>query len=172
LKGADGKIPEGKNINDYTFKDYGLKNWKDLRDKLPTLKLDNTITPDNVKELFKNNAGTDQYSAMGFEDYLKRKLILKEKTFTDHTTGNYIKTTENRHQLFAYLHDVLSNPDEVWMNEFVEGSKVQNQMKFVKFYKDNVIASDCQITLDGLEVKNWYYQKVDDEKLRFGLWVK
>ena len=170
LKDADGKSTKNKNINDYTFADYGLKNWKDLRANLKPLKLDTTITPANVKELFRNNAGE---GLMGYEDYLKRKLILKEKNFTKHTSSTeYLNDKDNRPQLFAYLPELFKYPDEVWMNDFTEGNKIQHQFRFVKFYKDDVIVSDCQITLDGLEVRNWYYQKVDDEKLRFGLLIK
>ncbi len=167
LKGADGKIPEGKNINDYTFKDYGLKNWKDLRDKLPPLKLDNTITPDNVKELFKNNAGE---GLMGYEDYLKRKLILKEDVFKAHTSGKYLKTAENRHQLFAYLNDVLNNPDELYSRTYSPTKK--EQIRYIKLYNDEIIVIDTEITNDGLEIKTWYWIKDAEENVRSGLLMK
>ena len=167
LKDANGKATKNKNINDYTFADYGLKNWKDLRDGLGPLKLDKTITPDNVVELFRNNAGK---GLMGYEDYLKRKLILKDTTFTDHISGKYVKPTENRHQLFAHLNDVLNNPDEVWMNEYKEGINAQYQFRYVKFFNNKTLAINCKITIDGLEIKTWHEMKT--EEIRVGLLIK
>jgi hypothetical protein len=166
LKGSDGKIPESKNINSYTFADYGLKNWKDLRDKLAPLKLDNTITPENVKELFKNNAGE---GLMGYEDYLKRKLILKNKVFKTHTSGKYLKTTENRHQLFAHMNDVLNNPDELYLRTYSPTKK--EQLRYVKLYNDEIIVKDTEITSDGLEIKTWYWIKDAEDNVRSGLLI-
>jgi len=166
LKDTEGTTSVGKPINNYSFADYGLKKFSELRATLEGLKLDKTITPDNVKELFVNNAATNDYKAMGFEDYLKRKLILKEDTFKNHTTGKYIKETENRHQLFAHLEDILKNPSEVYMRDVKGG-----QLRYIKFYNDERIAIDTTITTDALEIETWYFNKINED-IRQGLWIK
>ncbi len=167
LKDAEGNNSVGKPINDYSFADYGLKKFSELRATLEGLKLDKTITPDNVKELFVNNAATKDYKAMGFEDYLKRKLILKENIFKNHTTGKYVGSGENRHQLFAHLTDVLNTADEVYLNN----EKGNEQLRYIKVYKNKEIIIDCEITTDAFEIKTWYENKVDDKK-RKGLLIK
>jgi len=166
LKDADGKTSVGKNINDYSFVDYGLKKLKDLRDSLKSLKLDATITPGNVGELFKENAGK---GLMGFEDYLKRKLVLKKETFNTHTVGKHVQDSENRHQLFAHLTDILNDPDEMYMRNYKTGKE---QIRYLKFYKDNVVIIDTEITDDGLEITTWYNLRDKEEKVRSGLLMK
>jgi SPP1 gp7 family putative phage head morphogenesis protein len=168
LKDAKGKKSFGKPINDYTFTDYGLKKWKDI-DGLTALKLDKTITPDNVGELFSDNAGTGSYKAMGFDDYLKRKLIIKENTFAQHTKGKYVTDNELRHQLFPHISDVLTSPDEMYLRNYAKGDK--EQLRYIKFYNDQVLTVDCEVTNDALEIKTWYQQKVDDSKLRTGMLI-
>lgn len=165
LKDANGKTSVNLPINDYTFADYGRKKWKDLRSTLKPLKLDTTITPDNAKELFKENAGK---GLMGFEDYLKRKLIMKKKTFTDHVTGEtYIK--EMRPQLFAHISDILDNPSEVYMRINIQTKS--EQVRYIRFYQDKTIIIDADITNDGLEIQTWYENKLDDN-IRGGLLIK
>jgi len=166
LKDADGKKSVGKNINDYSFANYGLTKLKDLRDSLKSLKLDATITPGNVGELFKENAGK---GLMGFEDYLKRKLVLKKETFNSHTVGKHVQESENRHQLFAHLTDILNDPDEVYMRNYKTGKE---QIRYLKFYKDNVVIIDTEITDDGLEITTWYNLRDKEEKVRSGLLMK
>lgn len=166
LKDMEGNTSVGKPINDYTFADYGLKPFSEVRNSLKPLKLDKTITPGNVGELFKNNAGTEKYKAMGFEDYLKRKLILKETTFTDHTKGKYVGTNENRHQLFAHISGILTNPSEVYMRDIKGG-----QLRYIKFYSDKRMIVDATITNDALEIETWYENKIDEE-IRKGLLIK
>ncbi|MCF8337898.1 MAG: DUF935 family protein [Bacteroidales bacterium] len=166
LEDVESNSSIGKAINDYTFADYGLKKFKDMSG-MQSLKLDKTITPDNVGELFVNNAGTNDYKAMGFADYLKRKTILKEKVFKNHTTGKYVKESENRHQLFGKVGDVLNNPSEVYLRE--EG---EEQIRYIKFFKEKTVVVDTKITNDSLEMITWYEQKVPEEKLRTGLLIK
>lgn len=166
LKDLEGQKSVGKPINNYTFKDYGLKKLKDIQGSLNPIKLDNTITPDNVGELFSDNAGTNNFNAMGFEDYLKRKLIMKESTFKSHTSGKYVKGSENRHQLFPHIADILLNPSEVYMRDVKNG-----QFRYLKFYKDKTVVVDTDITNDGLEIKTWYENKINND-IRKGLLVK
>lgn len=169
LKDAQGKSSGAKPINDYSYADYGLKLRKDTAGLKP-LKLDSTITPANVGELFTNNAGTKDYKAMGFDDYLKRKIIMKEETFTSHTVGKYVKPTENRHQLFAKINEVLNNPNEVYARTFDLTKK--EQLRYIGLFDSDMVVIDTQITNDGLEIKTWYWIKDHEEKIRGGLLIK
>lgn len=169
LKDTDGKTSVGKPINDYTFADYGLKLRKETTGLKP-LKLDRTITPDNVKELFTNNAGTKDYKAMGFTDYLRRKLILKEETFAMHNKGKYVNPTENRHQLFAQLSNILNDPSEVYERYYVRNKK--EQMRFIKMFENETVVIDSEVTDKGFEITTWYYLKDTEEKVRSGIMIK
>lgn len=157
-------LPE--KLNDMTFEKYGLKKLDEMQDLKP-LKLDSSITEENAKELFKKQKKSDY---MGFEDYLGRKMILTEKNFKTHTSGKYVNESENRHQLFPHVKDILKNPDEVWYNQT---KKEAFQSRYIKFYKDEMIIVDCDLKTDqGLEINTWYKGKVKEEFLRKGLKIK
>ncbi|MGV4486317.1 phage portal protein family protein, partial [Ornithobacterium rhinotracheale] len=154
-------------INQMTFDKYGLEKWEDFKDSLNNIKLDKTITPDNAHELFKKVKG-ENYA--GFEDYLGRKLFMKEKTFTTHTKGKYIGENEQRHLLFPHVKEVFINPDEVWLREYKNGIY---QSRYVKFYKDRIMIIDCEFDKHyGLEVKTWYSNKISEKNLRQGILIK
>lgn len=167
LKDLEGKQSVGKAINEYTFKDYGLKPYSELTKGLKELKLDKTITPGNISELFKNNAGNDKREAMGFEDYLKRKMVMTSDVFKKHTKGSYLGDKQVRHQLFPHIGDVLKSPSEVYMRDF----QGRSQFRYIKFYDNTAIAIDVTITNDSFEIENWYLNKIG-EKLRAGLLIK
>lgn len=163
---ADNKgLPE--KLNTMTFDKYGLKKWDDFKDDLKPVKLDSSITSDNKNELFKKEKNKNY---MGFEDYLGRKMTIKEKVFNDHTEGNYLSKGENRHQLFPHVKNALNAPDEVW---YYENKRGKFQSRYIKFYQDQVLVIDCDMNTDqGLEIKTWYPMKVKDEVLRKGLKIK
>lgn len=104
--------PDGKihSIKDLTFDQYQdvngkhfLKPWDDFKDTLKEIILDNTITTENVAELFKEIEGTKY---MGFTDYLGRKMILTKRCLTK-TSEDYVTKFQNRHQFFPHVKDVL-----------------------------------------------------------------
>lgn len=171
---------EGKqlseNINDMTFDKYLdikgkalLKSWDDFKNTLNEIVLDKTITPENVKDLFKKIKGEDY---MGFTDYLGRKLTMNEKTFNKHTKSKYVKDEEVRHQLFPHIKDVLKNPDEVWLNNRENVSEKQ-QLRYVKFYKNEILIIDGELDRKtGLTIKTWYRAKKEDLNLRKGLLIR
>ena len=163
---ADNKgLPE--KLNTMTFDKYGLKKWGAFKDDLKPVKLDSSITSDNKNELFKKEKNKNY---MGFEDYLGRKMTMKEKVFNDHTEGNYLSKGENRHQLFPHVKNALNAPDEVW---YYENKRGKFQSRYIKFYQDQVLVIDCDMNTDqGLEIKTWYPMKVKDEVLRKGLKIK
>lgn len=157
-----------KKLNDMTFDKYDLKNWNSFKSDLNPISIDKSITPDNVKELFKKDKSGD---FMGYKDYYGRKMVLSQKTFDFHTKGKYTKPSENRHQLFPHIKEVLNNPDEVWYNtqDKLEG---KFQSRYLKFYNDMILVIDCEMTNKGLDIKTWYEAKKEDLNLRKGLLVR
>lgn len=157
-----------KKIIDMTFDKYDLKPYDEFKTGLNPIKLDKTITEDNVKELFKTNGKTKgNKNFMGFEDYFKRKMIIIEDVFKRHTTGHYIN--EKRHQLFPHIKDILNKPDEVWLSR--ENNKNHQTLKYVKYYKDKTIVVLCEMNNTSLEIKTWFEMK-EEKSTRSGLLIK
>ena len=153
----------GETINSMTYKKYGLQSFTDIKKNYPPLKLDQTITKDNVKDLFQKIPGEDY---MGFTDHLGRKPILKEKVFTDHTTDPvYLK--EQRHQLFPHVKDVLEQPDEVYLFDYKKDSF---QSRYIKFYGDKALVVETKLGGKNLEIASWFEMK-KDEAARYGLLI-
>lgn len=157
-------LPE--KINQMTFDKYLgfdgnriLKDWNDIKGTIEPIKLDKTITGDNIKELFKPLENSKK--KMGFEDYLGRKIIMHKKTFGRHTTGIYLSNEEQRHLLFPHIEDILKNPSEVWLSTH---DKKGFQTNYIKHYGDmSVLVST---TLDeenmGVQIETWF--KIDYDK--------
>lgn len=160
-------LPE--KLNTMTFDKYGLKPHSSFKNTLNTLTVDNSINGNNVNELFKKVKNKDH---MGFKDYLGRKMILKESVFKKHTKGKYLNKQEQRDKLFPHLKGIINNPDEVWYNN-PDKLESQFQSRYIKFYKDKVIAIDCKLdNKQGLEIKSWYPIKKEDLLYRKGLLVR
>lgn len=156
-------------LNKMTFDKYGLPKWESFKDDLKPMKLDKSITGENIKELFKKVTGTKY---MGFEDYLGRKMTLLEDVFKEHTSGKYLKATENRHQIFPHIKEILKNPDEVWHYEKKDGSK-SFKTRYIKFYNDTAVVIECDLKENqGLEILTWYPIKTDEKLIRKGLKIK
>ncbi|WP_074723447.1 PBECR2 nuclease fold domain-containing protein [Flavobacterium frigoris] len=156
-----------KKVNEMTFDKYDLKPWDSFKSNLNKLSIDKTITGDNAKELFKT---VNDEKFMRFKDYYGRKMIVTQKNFDFHTKGKYLKESEQRHQLFPHIKDILNNPDEVWYNEPDLGGKFQS--RYMKFYNDTIIVIDCEMAKDGLVIKTWYRAKKEDLNLRKGLLLR
>ncbi len=157
-----------KKLNDMTLDKYDLKKWDSFKFDLNPISLDESITADNVKELFKKDKSG---AFMGFKDYYGRKMVLTEKNFDFHTKGKYVKPIENRHQIFPHIKEILNSPDEVWYNnpDKLEG---KFQSRYIKFYQDTMVIVDCKLNNNGLEVLTWYQAKKEDLNLRKGLLVR
>lgn len=162
IKGLPNKL------NEMTFDKYDLKKWQSFKQDLSPIKLDTSITPDNVKELFKKDKLGD---FMAFKDYYGRQLGITEKNFDFHTKGKYVKPNENRHQLFPHIKEVLNNPDEVWYNtkDKLDG---KFQSRYLKFYNDMILVIDCEMSAKGQVIKTWYEAKKEDLNLRKGLLIR
>ncbi|HEX8575340.1 MAG TPA: phage minor head protein [Flavobacterium sp.] len=159
-------LPE--KLNNMTFDKYDLSKWETFKSGLNKIELDETITPDNVKELFKKEKDTNY---MGFKDYYGRKMILNETNFNKHITGKYLNKQENRHQMFPHIKAVLNSPDEVWYNT-QDKQEGKFQSRYIKFYNDMMFIIDCEMKADGLQIKTWYQAKKEDLNLRKGLLIR
>lgn len=150
-------------INKMTYDKYGLPKSNDLRAGKKDLKLDETITKGNVKELFKKEKGTDH---MGFTDYLGRKMILPEKNFESNAI-----VRGQKHQVFPHIKDILDSPDEVWMHE---KTKSNFKSRYIKYYGDRAVLIDVQLneTMEGLEITGWRNLAADESKERLGIKIR
>lgn len=145
-------------INKLSFKNYKLQAYDSIKQDYPSVSLDETITRKNVQELFKAEKGK-QY--MGFTDYADRRMILKKTVFDDQVSK------DNRHQLFAKLQDVLSEPDEVYYSSYGKG---KFETRYVKYYNDTALVVPVTLGKTNVEVNAWYNMK-DEAATRKGYLV-
>lgn len=142
----------GNKINNLTYKSFKQNDYSKLKSDRTDLKLDKSITPNNVKDLFKKDKSGN---FMPFKDYLNRRMILKESTFKSHTKGKYINNDELRHQLFPHVKDVLNKPDEVYMRS----NHDKPQFRYIKMYKDRMLVIETNVNDSNVEIKTWYSAK-------------
>ena len=161
-----------KNLNTMRFDDvYKLESWTAFKQRLKAIKMDDTITKDNAKELFKKTGKQGKQDFMGFTDYLKRKIILKKRVFNKHTKGKYLNKSEQRHRIFPHLKGILNNPDEVWLHTHNNTNKTF-QARYLKFYKDQVIIINTAVGTNNMEVLTWFTIKTKETEIRKGLLIK
>jgi SPP1 gp7 family putative phage head morphogenesis protein len=161
-----------KSLNTMDFdKVYDLESWTAFKQRLNALKMDESITANNVKELFKKSGKQGKSDVMTFTDYLKRQLVMKKQVFDKHTTGRYLNKSEQRHRIFPHLAGILKSPDEVWLHTHGQ-STGKFQVRYVKFYKDRVIVIDTALGANNLEVLTWYTMKTKEADIRKGLLIK
>jgi len=160
-----GDVPY-KKMEKFNYKNaYGLKDWSSFKENLKPLQLDKSITVKNVTELFLKETLRNR-TVMPFRDYLKRSIILPEENFNKHIKGKYLK--QNRHQIFPKIKNILNNPDEVWL---IKTNRKNAQMRYVKFYKDDVIIIESIVGDLSFEIKTWYKMQVSEEKIRNGILI-
>lgn len=150
-------LPE--KLNQMTFNKYGLKKWEEFKDTLKPIKLDTSITENNIDELFKPLENSKK--KMGFTDYLGRKMILDKGVFGKHTKGKYISNEEQRHLLFPHIKDILHNPDEVWLSTH---DKKGFQTNYIKHYQDMsiLISTTLSSEMKNIQIETWF--KIDYNK--------
>ncbi|HRO76511.1 MAG TPA: PBECR2 nuclease fold domain-containing protein [Crocinitomicaceae bacterium] len=158
-------------MNNSTFKDWNLKEIKDMTN-VSQLVLDKTITPENIKELFKGVKDKNGNEYMPFKDYLNRNLVLTRKNFEYHTSKKYLGDNELRHELFAHVKDILNNPDELWITKSESGLRYR-YVKFFNYNNENTaILVDTEIKDFGTQITSWHFLKVEETQKRKGLLVK
>lgn len=98
------------------------------------------------------------------KDYLGRQVVMPEKVFKRHIKGHYANEIERRPQLLGCIEEVLSSPDEVWLNDYTKEDDFRN-LCFIKFYKEKVINVVCEIT-DNLEynIATWFEIRQNPKK--------
>ena len=85
------------------------------------------------------------------KDYMGREVAMDEKVFERHTTKGYAKA---RVPLLGCIGDVLSSPDEVWLNDYTDEFK---NLNFIKFYEGKVINVICEVTEDlEYRITTWF----------------
>lgn len=155
-----------KDIAGMTYDKYGLRSWEDMKDSLPGINLDKSITTGNVGELFTPVEGKDY---MGFKDYLNRAITLDKKVFDEHTqAARYTTGEERRHQLFPKVQEALDKPDEVYLHSYKKGVY---QFKYVKMYKETMLIVPVRLGKQNLEVTTWYELKAKEKMQRVGLLI-
>lgn len=156
-----------KKANDITYETMGLPALKDLKG-FKKLSLDETITAKNVNELFRIDGQQSGNKFMGFEDYLKRKIILKKGVFDKQVKGVNTSEKERRHQLFPHINQVLQKPDEVWLHQYKDN---QFQSRYVKHFEGQTMVIDADLQDNNLEIKQWHLLHADEDKIRKGLLI-
>ena len=85
------------------------------------------------------------------KDYMGREVVMDEAVFRRHTTKGYTKT---RVPLLACIEDVLADPDEVWLNDYMNTFK---NLNFIKFYDGKVIDVICEVSEDlKYNITTWF----------------
>lgn len=98
------------------------------------------------------------------KDYLGRQVLMPQDVFQRHIKGHYANEVERRPQLLGCVEDVLTNPDEVWLNDYSKDDDFRN-LCFIKFYKGRVINVVCEITNDlKYNITTWFEIKQKPKK--------
>ena len=103
-----------------------------------------------------------------FSDYQNRTIWLSEKVFKTHTTAKYA----DRVQYLELLNDIIANPDEVWINNYL-GADFDN-LVMIRYYKDNAIAAVSRVEDGKVMLKTWFkiaIQSVIKDKLKNPRWA-
>lgn len=148
-------VPDLKTM---TFDRLGLDAASKRMSGKKALKLDNTITKNNVKDFYKSEEG---HKLMGFEDYLGRKLAVRENKFA--------KLTAKQPEGFPHVADTLKQADEVWLSEV---TKDRFTSTYLKFYKDQAIKVNAKVGKTSLEITDYEIISADEaDKIRKGLLI-
>ncbi|GAA4825525.1 phage portal protein family protein [Algivirga pacifica] len=152
-----------------------LKPYADLRKKRKNIPWDTAVTEKNALDLFKE--GKDM-KEMPFKDYQGRVIKLTKKAFEAHMdpkgkdSKKYFKEPQKRHQLFSLIPEVLSKPDELWVQPYNKG--VLFNYRYLKLYQDTVMVVEVKYDeKKGLSIGTWYpaysQQRSIDKEIRVGI---
>lgn len=170
LSTFDGDIDA--TIHALTYIDAGLESIAHIRAnrKLKDLKKYKT-TPEKILNNFEKNKLTiNEVDYLIYKDYSGRKIGLNKKVLTEHLKGKYLNPSEERDLIFGNITSVLNSPDEVYLT--VSKSNAA-QYRFIKIFNDDVFVVDVALDKMGsLNINTWYKMKIDEMKLRSGIWIK
>lgn len=127
------QFPEkaSKLVGNLYYNDYGLDSFGK---KLAAATAEAPLFEGDAKDWFTSH--------QSIRDYKGREVELTEKVFTRHTSGKYTKT---RVPLLDCIPDILSDPDEIWINDYVKPKDFRN-MNFIKFYAGKIINVVCDVS--------------------------
>ena len=154
-----------KEIEQLYADDYGLLSYDEMKKKAPTL--DIPEYDGDPKEWYRRKTTTDP-----LRDYKGRIVRIDKTTFEEHSTDKQ-KSRAFRKQLLLMAEEALRNPDEVWLQR-KEGERPQkkqgnkkekpptfNNLRFLKFYKGEVISVVCSPTAEGYTLTSWFIVQED-----------
>ena len=155
-----------KDLGKMDYKDtYGLQDWKEFKKDLNPVQIDTTINKNNVSELFRIDGQQNDKGFMGFEDHLKRKLILKKNTFNRNTDSSA------NARLFPSIGEVLQKPDEVYLHSH-NAKNGTFQTRYIKFYNNRMLVIDTKAGANNMEVVNWQGITSKETEIRNGLLIQ
>ena len=155
-----------KEIEQLYADDYGLLSYDEMKKKAPTL--DIPEYDGDPEDWYKRKTTTDP-----LRDYKGRIVRIDKTTFEEHSTDKQ-KSRAFRKQLLLMAEEALRNPDEVWLQQkdaFKKKrqslpSKKKNldtfdNLRFLKFYHDQVISVVCSPTPEGYTLTSWFIVQED-----------
>lgn len=141
------KFPQNasKYLDKLTYKSYGLDPYTKCITKAsePAPKYDGS-----ADEWFNSH---QKDGVVTLIDLNKRSLTLSANNFKAHTTGSH----KERAKYLQSLPDVLTEPDEIWLNA-EQGKKGYENYCVIKYYTDNIVVVNCRVTNGATEVRTWY----------------
>lgn len=128
-------------LNNLNHADYGLPT---IEECIKAATKEMPIYEGSAKEWYAKHAI--------LKDFWDREIVVDEGKFTEHTTkDSYVK--QGRIDLLSAVIDVLSNPDEVWINDF---KKDLDNVNFIKYFKGEVINVVCRLENLRYKVHTWF----------------
>ncbi|MEG1464785.1 MAG: phage minor head protein, partial [Mucinivorans sp.] len=101
-----------------------------------------------------------------------RQHTIPDIVFRRHTTGKYASGKNNRVPLLQGLKDVITCPDEIWLNS-EQNKTAPNNRIYIKFYSSQSIVVVSKITNGKLQIHTWFTLAPDAENdFRRGILIK
>lgn len=148
--------------------DWGLKPIKE-RQEQATAVFEPAEDRKVIEEFFKKHKATNR--RMKLTDYANRDIDFAKNRLYGHTRPN--DAYKDRYQYLNELANVLTKPDEVWIND--DGSKFDTYT-YIRYYKNEILKVVTTLNKSGdLEVSTWYAIDTEDANVirhRRGIVIK
>lgn len=153
----------GELINELTYKNYELDAYARAKQ---VAAIDTPLYSGTANDYFDNLESLNDVKIV--RDYHNRPLKVLKANFDTHTT-NQDKKRAFRSGMLTAMENSLQVPDEVWMN-----GKNQQEVLYVKYYKDQTIISRGIFNNGVVELISWFNlaeKREDIDKIRKGLLI-
>src|SRR5690606_37020353 len=153
----------GELINELTYKNYELDAYARAKQQAV---IDTPLYAGDANDYFENLEVLNNQKVI--RDYHNRPLQVLKANFDAHTT-NQRKKRAFRSGMITAMENSLQVPDEVWMN-----GKNQQEVVYVKYYKDNTIITRGRYNNGVVELISWFNlaeKREDIDKIRKGLLI-